>query len=146
MVLGGHGDSMVLPIEYTSVSGIPLQSFIDNGIIAKETLDQIIERTRNGGAEIVSLLQTGSAYYAPAASAVSMAKAYLCDEKKLIPCSAYLDGEYGMHDIYMGVPCIIGGNGLEKIIEAPLNTTDKEMFQHSANNVRSMIDRVNELS
>lgn len=137
-VLGGHGDSMVPMIRYSSVGGIPLPDLIKMGWITKEKLDAIVQRTRDGGAEIVKLLKTGSAFYAPAASAIAMAEAYLKDQKRLLPCAAYLSGQYGQKDIYVGVPCIIGSGGVEKIIEIALPSEQKKQFDHSVAAVREL--------
>ena len=116
-VLGGHGDTMVPVPNRTTINGKPLSDFIDEGVLSQARLDEIIERTRNGGAEIVKLLEKGSAFYGPAASGIEMAQSYLKDEKKTLPCAAYLNGEYGFKDIYAGVPVIIGSNGIEKVVE-----------------------------
>jgi malate dehydrogenase len=134
MVLGGHGDDMVPVLSMTTVHGVPVTSFI-----AKDKLDKIVDRTRKGGGEIVNLMGT-SAYYAPAASAVAMAKAYLRDEKRLLPCAAYLEGEYGYKDLFMGVPCILGGKGVEKIVEIPLSSEEKAMLEKSAKSVQAVVD------
>jgi len=138
MVLGGHGDSMVPLISHTSVGGISLQKLVDDGIISINTVDNIINRTKNGGAELVSLMGT-SAYYAPALSTVKIAKSYLMNERRLLPCSAYLSGEYGANDIFAGVPTIIGKDGA-KIFEIDLNTHEQEMLQSSIKSVRVVID------
>ncbi len=137
-VLGGHGDSMVPMPRYTTVSGIPLSYFIESGWITKEKLDAINDRTRNGGAEIVNLLKTGSAFYAPAASALQMAESYLFNQRRILPCAAYLNGEYGISDIYVGVPVIIGENGVEKILELPLDAHEKTQLQASVESVKSL--------
>jgi malate dehydrogenase len=134
MVLGGHGDTMVPLLRYSTVSGIPVENFI-----AKERLAQIVQRTRDGGAEIVKLLQTGSAFYAPASSAVQMAESILRDKKRLLPAAAYLDGEYGLRDLYLGVPCILGSKGVEKIVELELTAEDKAALANSAEEVRKGI-------
>ncbi len=134
MVLGGHGDDMVPVLSMTTVHGVPVTS-----LIAKDKLDKIVDRTRKGGGEIVNLMGT-SAYYAPAASAVAMAKAYLRDEKRLLACAAYLEGEYGYKDLFMGVPCIIGGKGVEKIVEIPLSSEEKAMLEKSAKSVQAVVD------
>ena len=136
MVLGGHGDDMVPILSATTVNGVALSSFI-----AKEKLDAIIARTRVGGGEIVKLMGT-SAYYAPASSAVAMAEAYLQDQKRLLPGAAFLDGQYGYKDMYMGVPMIIGGNGVEKIVELPLSEEEKAMLAKSAASVQGIVDVV----
>jgi malate dehydrogenase len=134
MVLGGHGDDMVPVLSMTTVHGVPVSA-----LIAKDKLDKIVDRTRKGGGEIVNLMGT-SAYYAPATSAVAMAKAYLRDEKRLLACAAYLDGEYGYKDLFMGVPCVIGGKGVEKIVEIPLTEEEKGMLAKSAKSVQAVVD------
>ena len=131
MVLGGHGDTMVPLISYTSVSGIPITQLID-----KARLDAIVDRTRTGGAEIVKHLKTGSAYYAPSAGAVQMAEAIVRDERRILPCAAWLQGEYGMKDLFLGVPCKLGKGGLEKVIEVQLTPDEKAALQKSADAVR----------
>ena len=138
-VLGGHGDTMVPMVSYSTVAGIPLPDLIKMGWIKQDALDKMVQRTRDGGAEIVGLLKTGSAFYAPAASAIRMAQSYLRDEKQLLPCAAYLNGEYGQKDIYVGVPCIIGANGVEKIVEIALPDEQKKQFEHSVNAVRELV-------
>jgi len=135
LVLGGHGDQMVPMPRFTTVKGIPITE-----LLGAKTISRIIERTRNGGAEIVALLKTGSAYYAPAASSVQMAKAILFDEKRLLPCSAYLDGEYGVAGIFVGVPVVLGGSGIEKIVAFELTDEERSMFDRSVSAVRTMID------
>ena len=139
MVLGGHGDSMVPLPRYTGISGIPLSEFMD-----KETIDKLIQRTRKGGGEIVGLLKTGSAYYAPAAATIEMAEAILKDKKRLLPCSAYLSGQYGINDICIGVPVILGANGVEKIIELKLEDDELKALQNSAAIYRKQIDILEE--
>ncbi len=134
MVLGGHGDDMVPVLSMTTIHGVPVST-----LIAKDKLDKIVDRTRKGGGEIVNLMGT-SAYYAPASSAVAMAKAYLRDEKRLLACAAYLDGEYGYRDLFMGVPCVLGGNGVEKIIEIRLSDEEKGMLAKSAKSVQAVVD------
>jgi malate dehydrogenase len=134
MVLGGHGDDMVPVLSMTTINGVPVSA-----LIAKDKLDKIVERTRKGGGEIVNLMGT-SAYYAPASSAVSMAKAYLRDEKRLLPVAAYLDGEFGYKDLFMGVPCIVGGKGVEKVLEIPLTEDEKAMLAKSAKSVQAVVD------
>jgi len=136
MVLGGHGDDMVPVLSYTTVNGVPIRQ-----LLAPEKLAAIVERTRGGGGEIVKLMGT-SAYYAPAASAVAMAEAYLLDEKRLLPCAAYLDGEYGYKDLYMGVPVVIGAGGVEKILTIELNGEERAMLDKSAASVKKVIDIV----
>jgi malate dehydrogenase len=139
-VLGGHGDTMVPLARYSTVAGIPLTDLIKMGWVSKDRLEEIIQRTRDGGAEIVGLLKTGSAYYAPAASAISMAEAYLKDKKRVIPCAAYLDGQYGVKDMYVGVPTVIGAGGIERIIEIELNKTEQKMFDKSVSAVAGLCD------
>ena len=138
-VLGGHGDTMVPMVSYSTVAGIPLPDLVKMNWIKQDALDKMVQRTRDGGAEIVGLLKTGSAFYAPAASAIKMAQSYLRDEKQLLPCAAYLNGEYGQKDIYVGVPCIIGANGVEKIVEIALPEEQKKQFEHSVNAVRELV-------
>ena len=145
-VLGGHGDAMVPMVRYTTISGIPLQIFIDNGWLSQQKLAEIIARTRDGGAEIGRLMQNASAYYAPAASAIAMAKSYLNNERRVLPCAAYLNGEYGYSDIYAGVPVIIGENGVEKIIELPLNEAEKSEFATSVAGVQQLTAAWHKLS
>lgn len=135
MVMGGHGDTMVPLPRYTTINGIPLSEFTD-----KNTIDKLLERTRKGGGEIVGLLKTGSAYYAPAAAAVQMAEAIIKDKKRLLPCSAYLSGQYGIEDIYIGVPVILGAGGVEKIIELKLDESELKLLQDSAAIYRNQID------
>jgi len=131
MVLGGHGDTMVPLISYTSVSGIPITQLMD-----RATLDAIVDRTRNGGAEIVKHLKTGSAYYAPSAGAVQMAEAIVNDQRRILPCAAWLEGEYGMKDLFLGVPCKLGKNGLEQVIEVELTADERTALEKSAEAVR----------
>ncbi|GES43502.1 malate dehydrogenase [Rhizobium dioscoreae] len=130
-VLGGHGDSMVPLARYSTVAGIPLTDLVNMGWLTAERLEEIIQRTRDGGAEIVGLLKTGSAYYAPAASAIAMAESYLKDKKRVLPCAAYLSGQYGVKDMYVGVPTVIGAGGIERVIEIDLNKAEKEAFDKS---------------
>ncbi|OAP47806.1 malate dehydrogenase [Sinorhizobium americanum] len=130
-VLGGHGDTMVPLARYSTVAGIPLTDLVQMGWVTKDRLEEIIQRTRDGGAEIVGLLKTGSAYYAPAASAIEMAEAYLKDKKRVLPCAAHLSGQYGVKDMYVGVPTVIGAGGVERIIEIDLNKGEKEAFDKS---------------
>jgi malate dehydrogenase len=138
-VLGGHGDTMVPLVNYSTVAGIPIPDLIKMGWTTQERIDAIVTRTRNGGGEIVGLLKTGSAFYAPAASAVKMAESYLKDQKRLMPCAAYLNGEYGVKDLYVGVPIIIGKNGVEKIVEINLSDKDKALFNNSVEAVKSLV-------
>ncbi|WP_455476109.1 malate dehydrogenase [Bartonella sp. B17] len=139
-VLGGHGDSMVPLVRYSTVSGIPLPDLVKMGWTTQEKIDQIIQRTRDGGAEIVSLFKTGSAFYAPAASAVSMAEAYLKDTKRVVPVAAYLSGEYGVQDIYVGVPVVIGAGGVERVIEIDLDKEERDAFEKSVNAVQKLCE------
>jgi malate dehydrogenase len=139
-VLGGHGDTMVPLPRYSTVAGIPLPDLVKMGWTTKEKLEQIIQRTRDGGAEIVSLLKTGSAFYAPAASGIAMAEAYLGDQKRVLPCAAYLDGQYGQKDIYVGVPVVIGAGGVERVVEIELNAAEKKAFQKSVDAVAGLVD------
>ncbi|MBZ5602478.1 MAG: malate dehydrogenase [Acidobacteriia bacterium] len=135
VVLGGHGDTMVPVVRLSNVSGIPLTELMD-----KETLDKIVDRTRNGGAEIVKHLKTGSAYYAPSAAAVEMVESILKDKKKVLPCAAYLEGEYGINGLFVGVPVKLGANGIEKVYEIKLNDEEKAMLAKSAGSVQELID------
>lgn len=137
-VLGGHGDTMVPLTRYSAVGGIPVPDLIEMGWSTQEKIDQIVQRTRDGGAEIVGLLKTGSAFYAPASSAIEMADAYLKDKRKLLPCAAFCSGEYGLNDLYVGVPCIIGQNGVEKVVEIKLNADEQAMLDHSINAVKTL--------
>jgi malate dehydrogenase len=139
-VLGGHGDTMVPMPRFSTVAGIPLTELVKMGWIKQERLDQIIQRTRDGGAEIVGLLKTGSAFYAPAASAIAMAESYLRDKKRVLPCAAWLNGEYGVKDLYVGVPVVIGGKGVERIVEIELNGAERGMFEKSATAVETLVE------
>jgi malate dehydrogenase len=139
-VLGGHGDTMVPLARYSTIAGIPLPDLVKMGWTSQEKLDQIIQRTRDGGAEIVGLLKTGSAFYAPAESAIQMAKSYLRDKKRVLPCAANLSGQYGLHDMYVGVPCIIGVGGVERVIEIALTPEERAMFDHSVGAVKGLVD------
>lgn len=139
-VLGGHGDTMVPLIRYSTVAGIPLPDLIKQGWSTQEKIDAIVTRTRNGGGEIVQLLGNGSAFYAPAASAIAMAESYLQDKKRLIPCAAQLNGEYGVKGLYIGVPVIIGKNGVEKIVEVEFNAEEKAMFEASVKAVQDLVE------
>lgn len=141
-VLGGHGDTMVPLVRYSSVAGIPLPDLVKMGWTTQEKLDAMVQRTRDGGAEIVALLKTGSAFYAPASSAIEMAESYLLDKKRVLPCAAKLNGEYGVKGLYIGVPVIIGKNGVEKIIEIKLNEEEQKMFDHSVNAVKGLVEVV----
>ena len=139
-VLGGHGDTMVPLTRYSTVAGIPLPDLVKMGWTTQERLDAIVKRTRDGGAEIVNLLKTGSAFYAPAASAITMAESYLKDKKRLLPCAAYLSGQYGVNGLYVGVPVVIGAGGVEKIVEIALDAEEKKMFDHSVGAVKGLVD------
>ncbi len=139
-VLGGHGDSMVPLARYSTVAGIPLPDLVKMGWTSKEKLDRIVQRTRDGGAEIVGLLKTGSAYYAPAASAIQMAESYLKDKKRVLPCAAHLNGQYGVKDTYVGVPTVIGANGVERIIEIDLDKDEKAQFDKSVASVAGLCE------
>lgn len=141
-VLGGHGDTMVPLTRYSTVAGIPVPDLIKMGWSTADRIEKIVQRTRDGGAEIVGLLKTGSAFYAPASSAIEMAEAYLKDQKRLLPCAAYVDGKYGLEGMYVGVPVIIGKNGVERIIEITLNEEEQNMFNHSVSAVKTLNDVV----
>ncbi len=141
-VLGGHGDSMVPLPRYSTVAGIPVTDLVKMNWITQEKLDGIIQRTRDGGAEIVGLLKTGSAFYAPAASAIAMAESYLKDKKRVLPCAAYLDGEYGIDGFYIGVPVVIGAGGVERIVEVQLNAEEQQAFDASAGAVQSLVEGI----
>ncbi len=139
-VLGGHGDTMVPLPRYSTVAGIPLPDLVDMGWTTQKRLDEIVQRTRDGGAEILKLLGNGSAFYAPAASAIEMAEAYLKDQKRVLPCAAHLTGQYGQDDIYVGVPVVIGAGGVERVIQISMDTAEKGMFAHSVDQVRKLIE------
>ncbi len=139
-VLGGHGDTMVPLVRYSTVAGIPLPDLVKMKWITQAKLDAIVDRTRNGGGEIVKLLGNGSAFYAPAASAIAMAESYLLNKKRVLPCAAYLNGQYGVKGMYIGVPVVIGEKGVEKIVEINLNTAEKKMFQKSVKAVQKTLD------
>jgi len=138
-VLGGHGDTMVPLVRLTSVSGIPLTELLSKERIDSIKLDSIVQRTRDGGAEIVKLLRTGSAFYAPAASAIAMAESFLKDKKRVLPCAAYLTGQYGLKDLYVGVPTVIGAGGVEKVVEIKLTAEEQKMFDNSVQAVRDLM-------
>jgi malate dehydrogenase len=138
-VLGGHGDSMVPIVEYSTVAGIPVPDLIKMGWSTQEKIDEIVKRTRGGGGEIVALLKTGSAYYAPATSAISMAEAFLKDKKRVIPCAAHLTGQYGVNDLYVGVPVVLGAGGVERIVEIELNSEAKKNFEVSVDAVKELL-------
>ena len=137
-VLGGHGDTMVPLSRYSAVAGIPVPDLVKMGWSTQEKIDQIVQRTRDGGAEIVGLLKTGSAFYAPASAAIEMAESYLKDKKKLLPCAAFVDGYYNLKGIYVGVPVIIGKDGVERIVEIDFEPDEKEMFDHSISAVKQL--------
>ena len=144
-VLGGHGDTMVPSVRYSSVAGIPLPDLVRMGWITQEKLDQIVQRTRDGGAEIVALLKTGSAFYAPAAAAIQMAESFLKDKKRVLPCAAWLTGQYGVKDVYVGVPVVIGDKGVERIVEIQLDATEKAAFDKSVGAVKSLVEVVKKM-
>jgi malate dehydrogenase len=139
-VLGGHGDTMVPLVRYSTVAGIPVPDLVKMGWTTQARVDEIVLRTRNGGAEIVNLLKTGSAFYAPAASAIAMAESYLRDKKRVLPCAAWLNGEYGLKDLYVGVPVVIGAKGVERIVEIELSSAERDMFERSAASVQTLVD------
>ncbi|MEE2999587.1 MAG: malate dehydrogenase [Pseudomonadota bacterium] len=138
-VLGGHGDSMVPSVRYSTVAGIPLTDLVKMKWISQKKLDEIVQRTRDGGAEIVGLLKTGSAYYAPASAAIQMADSYLKDKKRILPCAAYLNGPYGVKGIYVGVPVVIGAKGVEKVVEVKLDADEKKAFNASVRAVKKLV-------
>ncbi|NND20997.1 MAG: malate dehydrogenase [Silicimonas sp.] len=139
-VLGGHGDTMVPSVRYSTVAGIPLPDLIDMGWTTQEKLDAIVQRTRDGGAEIVGLLGNGSAYYAPATSAIEMAESFLKDQKRVLPCAAYCDGQFGLKKTYVGVPTVIGAGGIERIVEIKLSKEEQAMFDKSVDAVKGLVD------
>src|SRR5689334_10423036 len=139
-VLGGHGDSMVPLVRYSTVAGVPLPDLVKMGWTTQERLDRIVQRTRDGGAEIVNLLKTGSAFYAPAHSAIAMAESYLKDQKRVLPCAAHLSGQYGVSDLYVGVPVVIGAGGVERIVEIELNEAERAAFTKSCGAVKELIE------
>ncbi|MEM6729577.1 MAG: malate dehydrogenase, partial [Pseudomonadota bacterium] len=139
-VLGGHGDTMVPLTRYSTVAGIPLPDLVKMGWTTQEKLDEIVQRTRDGGAEIVGLLKTGSAFYAPATSAIEMAEAYLKDQKRLLPCAAFCEGEYGLDGMYVGVPTVIGAGGIERIVDIRLDKDEKAMFDKSVGAVQGLVE------
>jgi malate dehydrogenase len=139
-VLGGHGDSMVPLVRYSTVAGVPLPDLVKMKWTSQARLDQIVARTRDGGAEIVNLLKSGSAFYAPATAAIAMAESYLRDKKRVLPCAACLNGEYGIKDLYVGVPTVIGSKGVERIVEIQLNGAERGMFEKSAEAVQTLVD------
>jgi malate dehydrogenase len=139
-VLGGHGDDMVPSVRYSTVAGVPLPDLIKMGWTTQERLDAMVERTRKGGGEIVNLLKTGSAFYAPAASAIAMAESYLKDQRRVLPCAARLTGQYGVTGMYVGVPVVIGAGGVERIVEIALDDVEKAMFAKSVASVKTLVD------
>ncbi len=139
-VLGGHGDTMVPLARYSTVGGIPLPDLVTMGWTTQEKLDAIVQRTRDGGAEIVGLLKTGSAFYAPATSAIEMAEAYLKDQKRVLPCAAYVNGAYGLKGLYVGVPTVIGANGVERVIDIKLDKAEQAMFDKSVDAVKGLVE------
>jgi malate dehydrogenase len=144
-VLGGHGDTMVPLVRYSTVAGIPVPDLIKMGWSTQERIDKIVQRTRDGGAEIVGLLKTGSAFYAPASAALQMAESYLKDKKRLLPCAANLTGQYGLKDIYVGVPVVIGAGGVERVVEISMTPEERKMFDHSVNAVKGLVEVVNKM-
>jgi malate dehydrogenase len=144
-VLGGHGDDMVPLIRYSTVAGVPLPDLIKMGWTTQERVERIVQRTRGGGGEIVNLLKTGSAFYAPASSAIAMAESYLRDKKRVLPCAAWLTGQYGVKDLYVGVPVVIGARGVERIVEIALNAEEKAMFDKSIASVRGLVEAAKKL-
>ncbi len=142
-VLGGHGDTMVPLSRYSTVAGIPLPKLVEMGWLSQSKLDEIIQRTRDGGAEIVGLLKTGSAFYAPASAAIAMAESYLHDKRRILPCAAWLTGEYGVNNLYVGVPCIIGKNGVEQVVEIDLTDDERSAFDSSVAAVKGLVDSIN---
>ncbi|CAN5568060.1 malate dehydrogenase [soil metagenome] len=145
-VLGGHGDSMVPLTRYSTVAGIPVPDLVAMKWSTQQRIDQIVQRTRDGGAEIVGLLKTGSAYYAPASSAIAMAESYLKDKKRVLPCAAQLTGQYGIHDMYVGVPVVIGAAGVEKIVEIKLDAAEKDGFKKSVEAVKGLMDAAKKIA
>ncbi|MEQ8441148.1 MAG: malate dehydrogenase [Alphaproteobacteria bacterium] len=137
-VLGGHGDTMVPLIRYSTVAGIPVPDLIEMGWSTSEKIEEIVKRTRGGGGEIVALLKTGSAFYAPASSAIAMAESYLLDKKRVLPCAAYCDGVYGLDGLYVGVPVVIGEGGVEKVVEINMDAEERAMFDHSVDAVKEL--------
>lgn len=145
-VLGGHGDTMVPLARYSTVAGIPLTDLVKMKWITDKRLEEIIQRTRDGGAEIVGLLKTGSAFYAPASSAITMAESYLKDKKRVLPCAAHLNGEYGVKNLYVGVPCVIGAKGVERVIEIDLNAKERKAFGSSVDAVTGLVEACKKIS
>ncbi len=145
-VLGGHGDDMVPLVRYSTVAGVPLPDIVRMGWSTQAKIDAIVERTRKGGGEIVGLLKTGSAFYAPAASAVAMAESYLKDKKRVLPCAAFLEGQYGVDGLYVGVPAVIGEGGIEKVVEIELNGAERAMFDKSIESVRGLVEACQQIA
>ena len=145
-VLGGHGDTMVPMVRHSTVAGISLPELVKMGWITDKRVKEIVDRTRSGGGEIVALLKTGSAFYAPASSAIAMAESYLKDKKRVLPCAAYLTGEYGVKGLYVGVPAVIGAGGIERVVELPLNASEKRMLAASVGSVRGLVDTCKKLA
>ena len=145
-VLGGHGDDMVPLVRYSTVAGIPLPDLVRMGWTTQARIDAIVDRTRKGGGEIVGLLKTGSAFYAPASSAIAMAESYLKDKKRVLPCAAFLEGQYGVDGLYVGVPAVIGAGGIEKIVEIELNGSERAMFDKSIESVRGLVEACQQIA
>ncbi|BCJ89441.1 malate dehydrogenase [Terrihabitans soli] len=145
-VLGGHGDDMVPLVRYSTVAGIPLPDLVRMGWTSQAKLDAIVERTRKGGGEIVGLLKTGSAFYAPASSAIAMAESYLKDKKRVLPCAVFLEGQYGVDGLYVGVPAVIGAGGIEKVVEIELNSGERSMFDKSIESVRGLVEACQQIA
>jgi malate dehydrogenase len=143
--LGGHGDDMVPMVRHSTVGGLPLPELVRQGVMTQDELDAIVKRTRGGGGEIVALLKTGSAFYAPAESAIAMAQSYLKDKKRVLPCAVYLNGQYGLKDLYVGVPAVIGAGGAERVIEFPTNDDEKAMFAKSVESVQGLMAACKEI-
>ena len=144
-VLGGHGDTMVPLVRYTTVAGIPLPDLVKMGWLEQDRVDAIVQRTRDGGGEIVSLLGSGSAYFAPASAAIQMAESYLRDKRRVLPCAVQLNGEYGVKGLYVGVPAVIGANGVERVVEIALDPDEKAMFDKSVEAVRGLVEVVKQM-
>ena len=143
--LGGHGDDMVPMVRHSTVGGLPLPEWVKQGLLSQEELDGIVKRTRGGGGEIVALLKTGSAFYAPAESAIAMATSYLKDKKRVLPCAVHLTGQYGLKNLYVGVPCVIGAGGAEKVLEFPMDDAEKAMFAKSVESVQGLLAACKEI-
>ncbi len=145
-VLGGHGDTMVPMVRYSTVAGIPLPDLVKMGWISQKRVNEIVQRTRDGGAEIVGLMKTGSAFYAPAASAIAMAESYLKDKKRVLPCAAYMKGEYGVKNLYVGAPVVIGAKGVERVVELKLSAAEKKMLDKSVSAVKGLVEACKKLN